>query len=160
MKKIFVTMMMALAIVGMAGCQKEKITPAGENPTTEDPTTYNLVRTSWQGVYQDQVRHPQYGQLPCVLTWTMDFMDESNVNILLDLSVGGQSQTPQELACQYTLNGLKGELIYQEGGETSTTPFEIDPINRTFSAELIIATGFSQEDPQEVGGVTIFHQIR
>lgn len=158
MKKIFVMLMMASAVIMFAGCKKENITPVG--PTAEEPTTMDIVRTSWKGVYEDVVQHPQAGQLPCILNWTMDFLDDSNVSIMLEMSVGGQTQSPQEMNVKYTFDGRHGELIYEEGDESQRDAFEVDPINRTLTIDFRITTGFSQENPQVVGGPTTFHQVR
>lgn len=144
----------------LASCGKDENTSGGtSNPGTEIPTTYDLARTSWQGTYSGTVQHPQAGALPCILVWTMDFVDESNVSLMLQMTTGGQAQQPQEMNCTYTLDGLHGTLISVEEGETQTDPFDIDPVNRTFTIDLRITTGFSQEEPQIVGGPTVFHQM-
>lgn len=161
MKKFFLLSLMAVAVIAFASCGKE---PAANNPAGTDspdvPTTMDIVHTSWQGVYSGTVVHPQAGTLPCVLTWTMDFVDESNVSILLEVVTGGQSQQPQEMSCTYSFDGRRGEIVSEEDGEVQRDPFEIDPVNRTFTIDLRITTGFSQENPQVVGGPTTFHQIR
>ena len=147
MKKLLLLTLTAVAAIAFSSCEKE---PAANNPagpsTPDIPTTLDIVHTSWQGVYSGTVVHPQAGTLPCVLTWTIDFVDESNVSM--------------EMACTYTYDGHKGELISEEDGEVQRDPFEIDPVNRTFTIDLRITTGFSQENPQVVGGPTTFHQIR
>ena len=161
MKKLLLLTLTAVAAIAFSSCEKE---PADNNPagpsTPDIPTTMDIVRTSWQGVYSGTVEHPQAGTLPCVLTWTIDFVDESNVSILLETVTGGQPQQPQEMACTYTYDGHKGEIISEEDGEVQRDPFEIDPVNHTFTIDLRITTGFSQENPQVVGGLTTFHQIR
>lgn len=161
MKKLLLLTMMTIAVIAFSSCEKE---PAANNPagpgTPEIPTTMDIVHTSWQGVYSGTVVHPQAGTIPCVLTWTLDFVDETNVSILLEIVTGGQTQQPQEMTCTYTYDGHKGEIISEEDGEVQHDVFEIDPVNRTFSIDLRITTGFSQENPQVVGGPTTFHQIR
>ncbi len=161
MKKFFLLSLMAVAVIAFASCGKE---PAANNPAGPDspevPQAMDIVHTSWQGVYSGTVVHPQAGTLPCVLTWTMDFVDETNVSILLEVVTGGQAQQPQEMACTYTYDGRRGEIVSEEDGEVQRDPFEIDPVNRTFTIDLRITTGFSQENPQVVGGLTTFHQIR
>ena len=99
MKKLLLLTLTAVAAIAFSSCEKE---PAANNPagpaTPDIPTTMDIVRTSWQGVYSGTVVHPQAGTLPCVLTWTIDFVDESNVSILLETVTGGQPQQPQEMA--------------------------------------------------------------
>lgn len=161
MKKFLLLIAMAFATISFSSCEKEPAANNPDNPGTPDvPTTLDIVRTSWQGVYSGTVVHPQAGTLPCGLTWTVDFVDETNVSILLEMVTGGQTQQPQEMTCTYTYDGHKGEIISEEDGEVQRDPFEIDPVNRTFTIDLRITTGFSQENPQVVGGLTTFHQIR
>lgn len=161
MKKIFLAMMTVAAMVCMTACDKDTSSDngGGTTPTPEEPTTLDIQRTSWQGVYEGTVVHPQAGNVPCILTWTLDFVDETNVSIMLDMVTGGQPQQPQEMACTYTYDGRHGEIIYVEEGETQTDPFEVDPVNRTLTVDFRMVTGFSRERPQQVGGVTVFHQI-
>lgn len=157
MKKLLFVIVMALGVFGFTACQKEEAKPIGNGD--EFPTTFDMVHTSWKGVYNGHVQHPQAGAVPCVLTWTLDFVDESKVSILLEMTTGGQAQQPQELTCTYSYSGLTGELISIEDGEEQRDPFTVDPVNRTFTVNLAVYTGFSQEDPQMVGGPTTFHQI-
>lgn len=158
MKRIVALLMMAVSVIGFTGCEKE---PASNNNSEvpEVPQTIDIVRTSWRGEYNGTVQHPQAGPLPCELVWTMDFVDENNVSIMLEMTTGGQSQEPQEMTAQYTFDGQKGEVIYVEEGETQKDPFVVDPVNRTLTIDFRITTGFSQENPQVVGGPTTFHQI-
>lgn len=96
MKKLLLLTMMAIATISFSSCEKEPAANNPDNPSTPDiPTTLDIVRTSWQGVYSGTVVHPQAGTLPCVLTWTIDFVDETNVSILLEMVTGGQTQQPQ-----------------------------------------------------------------
>lgn len=157
MKRTLLILIMAFATLLYAGCEKEPA-PAG-NTTPEEPTTLDILHTSWQGVYNGTVQHPQAGAVPCVLTWTIDFVDESKASIMLEMVTGGQPQQPQEMTCSYTYDGRHGTLISMEEGETQSDPFEVDPINRSFTIDLRITTGFSQENPQVVGGPTTFRQI-
>lgn len=161
MKKLFLLIWMALVAISFSSCEKE---PAVDNPAGPDspniPATMDIVRTSWQGVYSGTVIHPQAGELACVLTWTIDFVDETNVSILLEMVTGGQAQQPREMSCTYTYDGHQGEIVSEEGGEVQCDPFVVDPVNRTFTIDFRITTGFSQEEPQIVGGPTIFHQVR
>ena len=158
MKKLFLTMMMAAAVVCLPGCTDDD--PTTEEPGTQIPATMELVRTSWQGVYEDVVQHPQAGELPCILNWTMDFIDESNVSIMLEMSIDGQAQPSQEAMATYTFDGQQGDFVYVEEGEEQRDPFVVDPVNRTLTVDFRLTTGFSQEDPQIVGGLTTFHQTR
>lgn len=158
MKKLLLMFMMAAVGMCLPGCTKDE--PVSDNPGTQTPTTMELIRTSWQGVYEDVVQHPQAGTLPCILNWTMDFIDESNVSIMLEMSVGGQAQPLQEATATYTFDGQQGDFLYVEEGEEQRDTFVVDPVNRTLSVDFRIPTGFSQEDPQIVGGLTIFHQTR
>ena len=64
------------------------------------------------------------------------------------------------MSCTYTLDGCNGEIVYVEEGETQTDPFVVDPVNRTLTVDFRMVTGFSRERPQQVGGVTVFHQVR
>lgn len=160
MKRTLLTLFFAVAAMVFVSCGKDDDTTAtGQGGTTpEMPTTYDLVHTSWQGTYAGTVQHPQAGELPCILVWNLDFVDETNVSIMLEMTTGGQAQQPQEMSCTYTLDGLNGTIVSIEEGETQSDPFVIDPINRTFTVDFRITTGFSQEDPQVVGGPTVFHQ--
>lgn len=158
MKKMLTITMIAVAALMICACNRcDDCEPGADTP--EIPTTLDILHTTWQGVYQGSVVHPQAGALPCVITWTLDFVDETNVSILCEMTTGGQAQQPQELACTYTYDGLKGEIISEEGGEIQRDAFEVDPVNRTFTIDFRITTGFSQEEPQVVGGPTVFHQI-
>jgi len=157
MKKLLFVIVMALAAFSFSACQKEKTQAVGSED--EIPTTYDMVHTSWKGVYSGYVQHPQAGPVPCELTWTLDFVDESNVSILLEMTTGGQAQQPQEMSCSYSFSGLTGELISMEDGEEQRDSFTVDPVNRTFTVNLAVYTGFSQEEPQMAGGPTTFHQI-
>lgn len=156
MKKLFFMFVMAAAVICLSGCKPEKIKE--DDSGTQIPTTMSLVRTSWQGVYEDVVQHPQAGTLPCILNWTIDFMDESNVSIMVEMSIDGQSQPLQEATSTYTFDGRQGEFIYVEEGEEQRDTFVVDPVNRTLTVDFRFTTGFSQEDPQIVGGLTTFHQ--
>ena len=161
-KNIFRFLCLSLvASMMFVACGKDENTTGGgsSDPTPEIPTTYDLVHTSWQGTYSGTVQHPQAGSLPCILVWTIDLVDESNVSIMLEMTTGGQAQQPQEMNCTYSLDGLQGTLVSVEEGETQSDPFDIDPVNRTFTIDLRITTGFSQENPQIVGGPTVFRQI-
>ena len=157
MKQILFTLTLAAMLLTLSACDKEHITPQGGQ--TEIPTTFDIVHTSWRGQYQGSVVHPQAGNLPCILTWTLDFVDDHNVSILLEMTTGGQAQQPQELTCTYTYSGLSGELVSVEDGEEQRDSFTIDPVNRTLTVNIACYTGFTQENPQLVGGPTTFHQI-
>lgn len=159
MKKLFLTLALVVAVVMLGGCERENGTDPGTGPGPEIPTSFDIVGTSWQGVYNGTVQHPQAGTLPCILTWTVDFVDQSNVSVMLEMVTGGQPQQPQDMVCTYTYDGLRGEIISLEEGEEQRDPFEVDPVNRTFTIDFRITTGFSQENPQVVGGPTVFHQI-
>jgi len=158
MKKVVVLLLMAMTVIGFVGCEKEPASNNNQN-IPEVPQTIDIVRTSWRGVYNGTVQHPQAGTVPCELVWTLDFVDASNVSIMVEMTTGGQPQEPQEMTAQYSFDGQKGEIIYVEEGETQTDPFEVDPVNRTLTVDFRITTGFSQENPQVVGGLTTFHQI-
>ena len=162
MRKLFITTIIFAVVLTFGGCKKENNHPSGGSvdPGTEIPATLDIVHTSWQGIYNGTVQHPQAGTLPCVLTWTVDFVDDHNVSIMLEIVTGGQVQRPQEMSCTYTYDGLRGEIISEEEGEVQRDPFEVDPVNRTFTIDFRVTTGFSQENPQIVGGPTTFHQIR
>lgn len=162
MKRTLLTLVFAVTALVFASCGKDDENTSGSQsgPTPEIPTTYDLARTSWVGVYEGTVVHPQAGTVPCILTWTLDFVDETNVSIMLEMVTGGQAQQPQEMSCTYTLDGCNGEIVYVEEGETQTDPFVVDPVNRTLTVDFRMVTGFSRERPQQVGGVTVFHQIR
>ena len=109
--------MAIIATLSLTGCGKENENQGNNAGNgTEVPTTFDILHTSWQGVYNGTVEHPQAGTLPCILTWTLDFVDESNVSILLEMTTGGQAQQPQELSCTYTYEGLHGEIISEEDG--------------------------------------------
>ena len=152
---------MAFVALTFASCEKEPSGSTGGNPVNPDmPTSMDIVRTTWQGVYNGTIQHPQAGTLPCVLTWTLDFVDDSHVSIMLEMVTGGQAQQPQEMSCTYSFDGIRGEIVSEEEGEVQRDPFEVDPVNRTFTIDFRITTGFSQEEPQIVGGLTTFHQIR
>lgn len=160
MRKILFSLIVVLTAMAMTSCGKEETTPAtGGGSQSEIPTSYDILHTSWQGVYSGTVQHPQAGSLPCILTWTLDFVDESNVSIMLEMVTGGQAQQPQEMTCTYTYDGLSGEIVSTEEGEVQRDPFVVDPVNRTFTIDFRVTTGFSQEEPQVVGGPTTFHQI-
>ncbi len=152
-KSIFFTMLLA-TFFAFSSCEEHP-----DGPQTEEPTTFDILHTTWQGTYNGTVQHPQAGTLPCLLTWTLDFVDESNISILLEMSINGQAQQPQDLSCTYTYSGLQGEIVNEEEGNVQRNPFVVDPINRTFTIDFRITTGFSQEEPQVVGGPTVFHQI-
>ena len=149
------------AVFTLTGCGKEETSNenGGSATGSEVPATIDILHTTWQGVFNGTVEHPQAGTLPCILTWTLDFIDESNVSIMLEMSINGQAQQPQDLDCTYTYDGLHGELISEEDGVVQRDAFDVDPVNRTFTIDLRITTGFSQEEPQVVGGPTVFHQI-
>lgn len=161
MKKTILAMAMLGTMLVFSACDKEQndSNAADTTPAAVEPTSFEILHTSWQGSYTGTVVHPQAGNLPCSLTWTLDFVDESNVSILLEMSTDGQAQDPKELSCTYTYDGLHGELVSEEDGESQRDPFDVDPINRTLTLDLRITTGFSQERPQVVGGPTVFHQI-
>ena len=160
MKKILFAIAIA-AVFAMTGCSKEETNNENGGSATggEVPATMDILHTTWQGVYNGTVEHPQAGTLSCILTWTLDFIDESNVSIMLEMAIDGQEQQPQDLDCTYTYDGLHGELISVEEGVEQRDTFDVDPVNRTFTIDLRITTGFSQEEPQVVGGPTVFHQI-
>lgn len=156
MKRFFVMISLVAAVFMIGGCRCDD---CDVPPAPEVPSSLDILHTSWRGVYQGTVQHPQAGTLPCVLTWTLDFVDEHNVSILCEMVTGGQAQQPQEMTCTYTYDGLNGEIVSEEGGEVQRDPFKVDPVNRTVTIDFRITTGFSQEDPQIVGGPTVFHQI-
>ena len=158
MKKIAFLMMTAVVLV-LAGCgkdDKDNNTPAGGE---EIPTTFDIEGTSWVGYYNDYITHPQAGQVPVHLKWTLDFNEGGQAEFYLEADADGQQQSPQTMAVTYTYEGLSGVIIYDEGGTHAEDPFTVDPVNLTFELELIVPMGFSAEEPQYAGGVTTFHQI-
>ena len=72
----------------------------------------------------------------------------------IDLTYAADKALPSVVHIKYVQNS-KIQTV-----EVQRDPFEIDPVNRTFTIDLRITTGFSQENPQVVGGPTTFHQIR
>lgn len=161
MKRILFAFVIA-AVFTLTGCEREGTENIGgedSTPGSEIPASIDIVHTTWQGIFNDTVEHPQAGSLSCQLTWTLDFIDESHVSIMLEMAIGGQAQQPQDMNCTYTFDGLHGELINVEEGTEQRDSFDVDPVNRTFTIDLRIAIGFTQENPQIVGGSTVFHQI-
>ncbi len=111
MKKIFLALMTVAAMVCMTACDKDTSSDngGGTTPTPEEPATLDIQRTSWQGVYEGTVVHPQAGNVPCILTWTLDFVDETNVSIMLDIAAA-EAGNPTTVPFTATMSGF-----YQTG---------------------------------------------
>lgn len=61
MKRPLLTLVFAVTALVFASCGKDdgNISGSQSGPTPEIPTTYDLARTSWVGVYEGTVVHPQ-----------------------------------------------------------------------------------------------------
>ena len=152
MKKILISVFVAIASVLMMGC-------GGDNPDPNNNLagTLDIVGTSWRGVCNTTYQHPEYGDLPATLTWTID-VEEEKLSFFVELVLGGQEQPNSSFDTPYTYANNQG-LIISPDDPTDTEPFYIDPINRTLKTELYILAGTSQEDAIAIGGEVTLHQI-
>ncbi|MBR1550358.1 MAG: hypothetical protein IJ634_06945 [Bacteroidales bacterium] len=154
MKKIAILLFAAVALC-LGSCSKDKDDNNSNNSGQQDPAAVDMVNTTWQGSCTDYVTHPQAGQLPAVMTMTMDFNENNQGEMMMALSVGGQEQAPQTFAFTYQFDGLEGSVTFEEGTDHIT----VDPYNMTYTMEVGFPVGFSREEPQQVGGTVVFHKI-
>ena len=146
----------AVATLAFGACSPDDPKPEnnGDN-NTENPTdnpsgnSYNnltsMAGTSWVGIYNDT-----YQGYPAVITWSLDFTDETNGGLLMELNVAGQDQTPSDLAFTYTFSGNNGTITI---GNLGSTTFTYDPTAATITMSL----GLRTEDGGQLGGSTVFH---
>lgn len=153
MKRIALLLMAALTF-GFSSCSDDEKTTVQQ----PEPDAIDMVNTTWVGYYNDYMVHPQAGQVPVHLKWTVDFNENNVAEVFLEADADGQQQAPQSFSFNYSIDGLNGTFYYDDGQQTAEDHFVINPYNRSFDWELVVPMGFSAEDPQQVGGVTTFHQ--
>lgn len=158
MKKFFKLMLVAMLplALSLAACDKEEAepTPTDNNGGNIDPTPrpnpsgQSLSGTAWVGTYNDT--YTQDGQTyPAVLTWSLDFLSETNGTLFLELTVAGQSQQPTEISFTYTFNGDGGILDMGNMGRVDYTYSTDGP-----TITVVLQAG---DDNGMMGGSTVFH---
>jgi len=152
-KQMFMTFM-ALATIGLAGCKKdpieEPVNPGGQD-TTPQVEQVSLAGTSWVGVFNDQ--YTQDGQsYPAVLTWSLDFNNDTTGELFFELVVAGMNQASVNIPFTYTFDGHEGLL--NAGAEIGVSQFVYDSAANTITAMLMVGVEGTDES---LGGNTVFY---
>ncbi|MBR1550628.1 MAG: hypothetical protein IJ634_08345 [Bacteroidales bacterium] len=147
MKKVMKNMMialMAITTISLASCGKD-------DDKTDNPgqgggnLSTSLSGTSWVGIYDDT-----YQGYPAEITYSLDFTSESEGSLLIELSVAGQDQNPQEVQFTYTYSDNVAMCTIPNAGVFSAT---YHPENNTVTASVALGT----EDGGSMGGPTTFY---
>lgn len=145
--KTFFMAFLALSAVCFTGCEKDKTEPANNNGNNgNNQQTIELAGTSWVGKYRDT-----YQGYQAVMTWNLDFADETSGEFFFELVVAGQEQANQSIAFTYTFDGREGTM---NAGEMGASTFSYDPATNTITMNLMVEVS---NDGSTLGGLTTFY---
>jgi len=164
--RFFMAGTMALAMIGFASCEKEKVTPAGDTTDPTGPQPYaTLDGTEWEGEFYTSTQ-TQYGSYPVTIHWTVDFIRDGEGEVMFWQQ--SQAYDPDQYSWKmtYTYDGNNGGVISDGHGEwpiegESQWPYTVDPVNRTLQVMLQFDVQHVQDGPIiTYGGLTTLHQVR
>ena len=157
--KLIVAGVLAVSMLGLASCKKEKITPeGGETPEQTDLVYETLVGTEWEGSFATHGQEAGYTSIPITIHWTVDFLQNGQGEVMFWFESELFDNTPYSLDMSYTYDGNNAGIVLESESEH---PFTIDPYNRTMSLDLTVNLQHAEDGPVfTYGGLTTLHQTR
>lgn len=143
MKNMMIALM-AMTTISLASCGKDDDNKTPDNPGQGGQLT-SLTGTSWVGIYDDT-----YQGYPAEITYSLDFTSETAGSLLVELSVNGNDQNPQEVSFTYTYSDNVALCNISGVGQFTAT---YHPESNTITASVALGT----EDGGSLGGPTTFY---
>ena len=156
--KILSSFVLLASLLCFAACEKDD---EKENPGINEAYA-TLEGTSWEGTYVTTI-NSGYGSNPFNITWTLDFNENSEGFVMLDLDSPAIDHTTVEGDLTYTYDGKSGGVLRYAilDNDKIEVNYTVDAINRTLTAELTFEARHEENGPFfTYGGKTTLHQIR